>query len=516
MAKKKPSNNTSSRRSSKVNVDRLPVWSAPQAQTESIDNFESPEDLALPMTTGRMLASVPSSGAEAFQTTLREVQGKCGMKDICHSHDFDGAMDLNQADQAEIAIFDDLSVAVLSTADPDQERALVRASRSSGLILEAERWNYSQDGFEEDLIPREPERFDPGSLETQLDYLKGYRDGITKVIRKLEEREQHESFQGGFQEAANFFDSSDATWGLQATGVLGTMLSGTGTKIAVLDSGVHMGHPDIQSREIPIATETFIPDRVLDRFRNVITLDDTNADSDVSGHGTHCIGTAAGTKTPLSGARYGVASGAEVFSAKVLSVIPGQTRAAGTDQWIMAGMEAAIKRGCNIISMSLGSRVARGVGHSTSYQKIARDALNRGILIFAAAGNDSRRDAFRPRILPVSSPANCPSILAVGAVVSQTSASGVHRLAPFTNRFLNTGGGEVNFCAPGFNVLSSHVSSQIKKLSGTRQATPHVTGIAALVREDKNLDGLPLFHELVKRSKKQGHFDDYGRGLIHV
>jgi subtilisin family serine protease len=103
---------------------------------------------------------------------------------------------------------------------------------------------------------------------------------------------------------------------------------------------------------------------------------------------------------------------------------------------------------------------------------VARRALAAGTLIIAAAGNESNRPAF---IAPVGHPANCPSILAVGALDPMLQVSF------FSCGARNPQGGQVDIAAPGRNVRSSWLlPQQYNSISGTSMATPHVAGIAAL------------------------------------
>ena len=124
-------------------------------------------------------------------------------------------------------------------------------------------------------------------------------------------------------------------------------------------------HPDFAGRTV--TTQSFITGE---------------AAEDGHGHGTHCIGTAAGPAQPGEGRRYGIATGAEIFAGKVLS-----NAGSGADAGILAGIEWAITNGCRVISMSLGSDVREP---SATYEAVGRRALDAGTLIVAAAGNNAQ------------------------------------------------------------------------------------------------------------------------------
>ena len=125
--------------------------------------------------------------------------------------------------------------------------------------------------------------------------------------------------------------------------------------------------------------------------------------------------------------------------------------------------------------MSLGTPVQPGEIYDIAYERAARFALSKGALLVAAAGNDSDRSL--QRFCPVSSPADCPSILAVGAIDEELN------VANFSNRAVNPTG-LVDFIAPGVGIHSAWVMpTRYRTLSGTSMATPHVAGIIALLWE---------------------------------
>ena len=107
--------------------------------------------------------------------------------------------------------------------------------------------------------------------------------------------------------------------------------------------------------------------------------------------------------------------------------------------------------------MSLGS--SQG---STLLHDAIKEAAAQGILVIAAAGNDYGA--------PVGYPAAFPEAIAVSATDSNNN------LASFSNF-----GPEINFAAPGVNVLSTVKGGGYEAFNGTSMATPHVSGVAALM-----------------------------------
>lgn len=243
-----------------------------------------------------------------------------------------------------------------------------------------------------------------------------------------------------------------ATWGIKAIQADKSVYTGAGIKIAVLDTGFDTNHPDFTGRSL--TTCSFVPDETVD---------------DLHGHGTHCIGIACAS-TDRQGLRYGVAPGAHIYAGKVLN-----NRGSGAQAWVLDGMSWAANSGCHVLSMSLGSKVFPGQSYDIAYERAAQFALSKGTLIVAAAGNESRRS--KNQFSPVGSPADCPSILAVGAVDSSL------QVADFSNRALNKEG-LVDLAAPGVAIYSSWpMPAGYRTLSGTSMATPHVAGIIALLCE---------------------------------
>lgn len=423
-----------------------------------------------PETTGKYLVLFDEEAD--VNADIQSLQDLAGISsgNIAKASDYEGsALNLEEVPEDGAAIYDDLKVAVCSF-DPNQLESMSAASSAEeGVVLavEPEQMMYAL---------------------TSKDYLRGYQDGVADLSNRLkgkdldEEEGEAEEIPVGEEAKAQ----AGSTWGLRATDVVSACFSGRGVRVAVLDTGMDLHHPDFVGRRI--VSRSFI------RGESV---------QDGNGHGTHCIGTACGPRN--ASPRYGVAYNAEIYAGKVLS-----NRGSGADQGILAGIQWAIANRCRIVSMSLGAPVRVGQSYSQVYENVGRRALRNGTLIIAAAGNDSRRPG---RITPVSRPANSPSIMAVAAVDSRL------RIAPFSNGGRNRRGGQVDIAGPGVSVYSSWpLPRRYNTISGTSMATPHAAGIAALLAEANPRAGAQTLWGLLTRNAQRLRLPsrDVGSGLVQA
>jgi subtilisin family serine protease len=286
------------------------------------------------------------------------------------------------------------------------------------------------------------------------------------------------------------------TWGIRAIGGDRQTTTGAGVKVAVLDSGLLVSHPNFSGREI--MGKSFVPDQ--------------DWELDKLGHGTHCAGTICGSKSSENGLRFGVAPDVDLMVGKVLN-----DDGDGKGSWIIDGIDWAIEKGARVISLSLGGPTQIGQSPSPIYERIGRRALRNNCLMIAAAGNHSKRPRKMPR--PVSAPANCESIMAIAAVDRDL------KVASFSNAGLNAqDGGRIDLAAPGVDVYSSHTFSgpgedHYEVMDGTSMATPHVAGVAALYLEKfPNLSATELWLKLEKNARELSNqkFRDVGNGLVTI
>ena len=394
--------------------------------------------------TGRQVVVLaPKSGRTNPARALATI---AGFSNVARSKDFEfQAVSMSEANDADATVFDELGVAVVS-ADPDQRSALIAAAAEGDVVL----------SVEPELIHH---------ALTVTDYARGYHDGVSDLYERLN---GNNGSAGATALAAVPVDNDQFTWGVQATRVSTSSRTGRGVRVAVLDTGFDVRHPDFIGRTI--TTQSFILGETV---------------QDAHGHGTHCIGTSCGSAKPDSTRRYGVATEAEIFAGKVLS-----DSGSGSDRGILAGINWALANNCAIVSMSLGADV-REV--SRAYEAVGKVALDRGTLIIAAAGNNARRPG-DPGFVGV--PANSSSIMAIAATDS------ANQVARFSSGSGNGDGGRVDLAGPGVKVFSSWpLPQRHNSINGTSMATPHVSGIAALWNEATGLTGRELWTLLVQNAK---------------
>ena len=214
---------------------------------------------------------------------------------------------------------------------------------------------------------------------------------------------------------------------------------GDGVNVAVLDTGIDVNHPDLQSAYAG-GFNTYFGDKSFPG--------ETQTPIDDEGHGTHVAGTIAATDNNIG--VVGVAPGVRLWMVRVLHA-DGSGSATGPTSKIISGIQWVIQQkqslgGNWIISMSLGA-----CSPSSTEGNAISSAINAGILVVAAAGNHDSSSAetactggANDNVYGVSYPAAFPGVVAVAAVDSTAT------IADFSNF-----GPQVAIAAPGVAVLST-------------------------------------------------------------
>lgn len=295
--------------------------------------------------------------------------------------------------------------------------------------------------------------------------------------------------------------------------------AGAGFKVAVLDTGIDPGHPAF--RGVKLERRNF---------------SDSWLEDDIHGHGTHCAATIFGRD--VDGVRIGIARGVrDVLIAKVLNE-QGQGDSAAIGRAILWAQE----NGAHVISLSVAidfagavaTHIEQGINPKaaaakaiSAYRDTVRlfDSLmqlvgrqqsfngSRGVVVVAAAGNDSDRTAARPLRLDVDLPAAADGVIAVGAIGRGPQG---YQVAPFSNA-------NPHLCAPGVDIVSARAGGGLCVMSGTSTAAPHVAGVALLwweqlVQADRRTRAEQIKTQLMAGRAKGGFAaglgaDDIGQGL---
>lgn len=237
----------------------------------------------------------------------------------------------------------------------------------------------------------------------------------------------------------------EETWGIKrvhASSAWATCASdkvktcqGAGVKVAVIDTGIDGSHPELRG--------------AVDGGYSAILKSENPADyQDDNGHGTHVAGTIAAAKDGKG--VVGVAPSARLYAVKALDA-----DGSGNLSDIVDGIIWAAKNKMDVVNMSLGSAV-----DSDAMKRAVGFARGSGVVIVAAAGNSGEAVGF---------PGSYDDVIAVAASDFQD------KVAPFSSR-----GPQVDFIAPGVDILSSRTGGGFASYSGTSMASPHVAGMAAI------------------------------------
>ena len=187
-----------------------------------------------------------------------------------------------------------------------------------------------------------------------------------------------------------------------------TVTTGTGIRVAVLDSGVASDNNDITPKVAVRANFTT-----------------GQSGEDNYGHGTHVAGIVAATANNTIGVA-GVCPGCTILDGKVLN-----DSGVGSSSTLANGIDWAVTNGAKVINMSLGVRASR------TLETAVNNAWGKGVVLVAAAGNGGNQTKIYP--------AAYPNVIAVAATDNNDAKAS----------FSTYGASWVDIAAPGFNVYST-------------------------------------------------------------
>ena len=247
-------------------------------------------------------------------------------------------------------------------------------------------------------------------------------------------------------------------WGERAMGLDRVPLSfdGAGVKVAIINSGTAPTHRNL---------------RGITHGASMVGNDRMAWSVDTIGHGSHCAGVIAGG--PVGPGGNGIRGFAPAAEIHVCRIFPG-----GRFSDLVSALDYCMEQGIDVASMSLGG----GEPSQIIEERIVR-AKQMGIACIIAAGNSSG---------PVQFPASTPHCLAVAALGkwgefpgdsyhSQQALDGFQSRDGYFPAKFSCFGPEIDVCAPGVAIVSSLPADGFGAWDGTSMATPHVSGLAALV-----------------------------------
>ena len=268
---------------------------------------------------------------------------------------------------------------------------------------------------------------------------------------------------------------------------------GNDVKVAVIDSGLH--------------SDDMLKPQILngyDFIENKKTYDDVNNDNADGGYHGTLVSSIIARQNGGSGT--GIAARAHIMPLRVLKYNPVEKNNTGNLDDIIAAIEyATYIDKCDVINLSLGIR-ASGISEDevTTLSTAIQNAVNEGIIVIAAAGNDGSEEYMYP--------ASLDNVISVASVESDRTRSDFSQYND-----------EVDISAPGglmqiginYRVENGGGLVDIYQTNGTSLAAPHVSGLAAIAKCIKPEINDRDFRSVLEKTSGQSERNNFlGYGII--
>ena len=292
---------------------------------------------------------------------------------------------------------------------------------------------------------------------------------LSEIINK-KEKSIEASTNNIFKPAAAIFSNA---YSMYDTGVnyVHATTKGKGVTICMVDTPVDIFHPSLSNALI----------ETIDLF----DIDENNQESML--HGTSVAGVLVSQNKHI-----GIAPKSKLFAVGAFRSESGKPNSLkGSSSDVARALDICIQRGVDVINLSFTG------GKDSLVEKIVKKAIDKGIVVVAAAGNGGRwGSTIYPALIP--------------GVLTATAVDKNKKLFDMADK-----GRFIDYAAPGVNILTLAPGGKYKLATGTSISSAHVSGVAALLLSRK---GNRNINSILKRTAvdlgKPGRDQEFGDGLI--
>lgn len=245
--------------------------------------------------------------------------------------------------------------------------------------------------------------------------------------------------------------------------------------VGVIDTGVYSEHDDLKNNlwvnNLEVNGITGFDDDgngYIDDFRGWDCVFNDSVVDDFDGHGTHVAG--------IIGAQVNNGKGIAGVMGRSIKIVPFKIideRVAGASSCLFNGINYMVQKRVKVINLSLGS-----TQYLESVKQALKNAVNNGVFVAAAAGNDGKLVGIEISQYPGAYSFEIPGLMNVGSIDSNTALkSSFSNYSPMYVDIAAPGGDENTI---GIASLGTVSTASYERKRGTSMSTPHVAGAAAL------------------------------------